>query len=141
MPVRIIAGLLGAGGDGSLVADLIRIAWNVLVTLYVGGLLGALVMGLYWTLTSTLLTMHTGDAFGALGIKDYKNFLRIKLEPGKATIYPIALDKVPGRWGWRWKLKHNEQRPSHHPLIMPQQPLNPRLIEPAIEIIAANVRP
>ncbi len=118
--------------------DLLRIAWNVLVALFFGGLLGGFVMGLYWTLTSTLLNMHTGDAFGALGIKDYKNFLRIKLEPGRATIYPIALDRVPGPKGWRWKLHKDEQRPSHNPQIMPVSPLKPRLIEKAPIIIEAN---
>jgi hypothetical protein len=119
-------------------ADLLRIIWNVLVALFFGGLLGGFVMGLYWTLTSTLFNMHTGDAFGALGIKDYKNFLRIKLEPGRATIYPIALDRVPGPKGWRWKLQKNEQRPSHNPQILPVSPLKPRLIEKAPIVIEAS---
>jgi hypothetical protein len=119
-------------------ADLLRIAWNVLVALFFGGLLGGFVMGLYWTLTSTLFNMHTGDAFGALGIKDYKNFLRIKLEPGRATIYPIALDRVPGPNGWRWKLHKDEQRPSHNPQILPVRPLKPRLIEKTPIVIEAG---
>ncbi len=119
-------------------ADLTRIAWTVLVTLFVGGLLGGFIMGLYWTLTSTLFNMHTGDAFGALGIKDYKNFLRIKLEPDRATIYPIALDRVPGRTGWRWQLAKDEQRPAHNPQILPVRPLRPRLIEKAPIVIDAH---
>ncbi len=118
--------------------DLTRLLWNVLVALFVGGLLGGFVMGLYWTLTSTLFNMHTGDAFGALGIKDYKNFLRIKLEPGRATIYPIALDRVPGRKGWRWQLNKGEQRPSHNPQILPTKPLGPRMIEKTPIVIEAN---
>ncbi len=79
-------------------------------------------MGLYWTLTSTLFNMHTGDAFGALGIKDYKNFLRIKLEPGRATIYPIALDRVPGRKGWRWQLAQRRAAPVAQPADPAGQP-------------------
>lgn len=117
--------------------DVARILWNILIALFVGGLLGGLVMGLYWTLTSTLFNMHTGDAFGALGIKDYKNFLRIKLEPGRATIYPIALDRVPGRKGWRWQLTKGEMRPSHNPQILPSKPLKPRMIEKAPIVIEA----
>lgn len=122
---------------GSVIPDVARILWNVLVTLFLGGLLGGFVMGLYWILTSTLFNMHTGDAFGALGLKDYKNFLRIKLEPDRATIYPIALDTVPGRKGWRWKLNAGETRPAHRPLVLPVEPLRPRLIEKPIKIDVA----
>ena len=121
--------------------DVVRVLWNFGITLLLGGLIGGFVMGLYWTLTSTLFNMHTGDAFGALGIKDYKTFLRIKLEPGRATIYAIALDKVPGRNGWRSDLKPGEIRPSHNPQILPVQRLEPRLIEPPIGIDATKVRP
>jgi hypothetical protein len=124
--------------DGSVYPDVARLLWTVLVSLFLGGLLGGFVMGLYWTLTSTLLNMHTGDAFGALGIKDYKNFLRIKLEPGRATIYPIALDRVPGRKGWRWQLNKGERRPEHNPQILPMNPLKPRLIEKAPIVIEAD---
>jgi hypothetical protein len=120
--------------------DVLRIAWNFLVTLILGGMLGGFIMGVYWTLTSTLFNMHTGDAFGALGLPHYKHFLRIKLEPNRATIYPIALDKVPGRNGWRWKLKSGEVRPPHNPQIMPVRPLEPRLIEPPVVILAETVQ-
>jgi hypothetical protein len=119
--------------------DVVRIAWNFTITLVLGGLLGGFVMGLYWTLTSTLFNMHTGDAFGALGIKNYKHFLRIRLEPDRAVIYPVALDKVPGPSEWRWRLYPGEHRPSHNPLIMPKKPLEPRLIEDPIVIQADKV--
>lgn len=139
-PVKALGTALLGVSDTSIIGDVIRIAWALLLTFFVGGALGAFVMGLYWTLTSTLFNMHTGDAFGALGIKDYKHFLRIKLEPGRATIYPIAIDKVPGRRGWRWGLEKGEVRPSHRPLILPEKPLAPRLIEQPIEILAAKVQ-
>ncbi|MEQ1697553.1 MAG: metallophosphoesterase [Hyphomicrobiaceae bacterium] len=109
--------------------DVIRVSLNFFLTLTIGGVVGGLVMGLYWTLTSTLLNMHTGDAFGALGIKNYKHFLRIKLERDRATIYAIAIDKVPGRRGWRSKLEPGEVRPSHNPQILPVKQLDPFLIE------------
>ena len=119
--------------------DVVRIFWNFFVTLLLGGLVGGFVMGLYWTLTSTLLNMHTGDAFGALGIRHYKSFLRIKLEKDRATIYSIALDHVPGRFGWRSTLEPGETRPSHAPQILPSSPLAPRLIEEPIRIEVAKV--
>jgi hypothetical protein len=119
--------------------DVIRVTWNFTITLLLGGLIGGFVMGLYWTITSTLFNMHTGDAFGALGIKDYKHFLRIRLEPDRAVIYPVALDKVPGPSGWRWKLRPGEKRPAHNPQILPSQPLEPRLIESPIVVDASKV--
>ena len=140
VPVKLLGTSLLGAGVTSVAGDIIRIGWSLLLTFFIGGALGGFVMGLYWTLTSTLLNMHSGDAFGALGIKDYKHFLRIKLEPGRATVYAIALDKVPGRRGWRWQLAKDEVRPSHSPQILPNTPLKPRLIEPPIIIDAAKVR-
>ena len=112
-----------------------------MVTLILGGMLGGFIMGIYWTLMSTLFNMHTGDAFGALGIRDYKHFLRIKLEPNRATIFPVALDRVPGRYGWRGTVKSGVEWPPHSPQIMPKRPLAPRLIEPPIVIRAEAVQP
>jgi hypothetical protein len=120
--------------------DVARISINFGVTLLAGGLLGGFVMGLYWTVMSALFTKHTDDAFGALGLPHYKNFLRIKLEPDRATVYAIGLDRVPGRNGWR-ALKPGEVRPSHSPQILPVEPLKPRLIEPPIVIEASKVQP
>ncbi len=140
VPVKLLGTSLLGTDVSSVSGDLIRIGWSLLLTFFIGGALGGFVMGLYWTLTSTLLNMHSGDAFGALGIKDYKHFLRIKLEPGRATVYAIALDKVPGRRGWRWRLGKDEQRPAHNPLILPKSAMQPRLIEPPIIIDAAKVR-
>lgn len=140
VPVKLLGTSWLGVGVSSVAGDIIRIGWSLGLTFFIGGALGGFVMGLYWTLTSTLLNMHTGDAFGALGIKDYKHFLRIKLEPGRATVYPIAIDKVPGRRGWRWQLDKDEMRPSHWPLILPNKPLKPRLIEPAIIIEASKVQ-
>ena len=94
-------------------------------------------MGLYWTLTSTCFNMHCGDAFGALGIKDYKNFLRMKFEPDQLTIYPIALDRVPGRKDWR--AAQPGEGGTNAAEIVPKAPLTPRLIEDPILIRASAV--
>ena len=40
------------------------------------------------------------DSFSALGIRNYKNFLRMKFEKDKLTIYPLGIDKVPGPDHW-----------------------------------------
>lgn len=136
-----LGSLLSAIAPHSVWPDVIRVGWNFLVTLICGGILGGLVMGLYWTITSTFFNMHNGDAFGALGIRHYKHFLRIKVEPGRLTVFPIAIDRVPGRRGWRWQLADGEARPSHNPQILPAKPLAPHLIEQPITIVADKVQP
>ena len=60
-----------------------------------GALVGGFIFGAYWVLTGLLARMHTGDAFGALGIRDYKNFVRMKFEEQKLTIYPIGVARLP----------------------------------------------
>jgi hypothetical protein len=60
-----------------------------------GALVGGFIFGAYWVLSGLLARMHTGDAFGALGIRDYKNFVRMKFEEKKLTIYPIGVAKLP----------------------------------------------
>lgn len=100
-----------------------------------GGILGGIVWGLYWAITSALFGMHM-DAFSALGIANYKNFLRMSFEPGRLTIYPVGLAKVPGKRGWRAPLA-GEALPSHNPLILPKKPLRPHLIEDPIVIETA----
>jgi hypothetical protein len=102
--------------------------YTVLMVL-IGGFLGAFVFGIYWVVTSLLFGMHQ-DAFSALGIRNYKNFLRMKFEPNKLTIYPIALDKVPGRYGW----EPRDKGAVEGSLINPKKKLKPRLIEGPIVI-------
>ena len=66
-----------------------------LVVIPLGGLVGGFIFGAYWVVMGLLARMHTGDAFGALGIRDYKNFVRMKFEQDKLTIYPIGVPKLP----------------------------------------------
>lgn len=106
-----------------------------LISILIGGLLGAFVFGLYWTLMSVFFAKHSDDAFGAMGLRHYKHFLRMKFEKDKLTIYPIAIDKVPGRRGWM--LPSSPAKPgSHDAQIVPKFDLRPHLIEDPIEIVA-----
>ena len=122
----------------SLTVEIVSVVSILLTTVVVGGLIGGLIVGLYWTLTSTLAKMHANDSFSALGLRDYKHFLRMHFEQDQVTIYPIAIDKVPGRRGWRKPTK-GEAMPGHNPQIIPETPLRPRLIEAPIVIKAAVV--
>jgi hypothetical protein len=114
-----------------LIVKLFGISLYTLLMIIVGGTLGALVFGIYWVVTSLLFGMHQ-DSFSALSVKNYKNFLRMKFEPNRLTIYPIALDKVPGRRGW--KERSPQEAKQNGPLIKPKSELKPRLIETPIVI-------
>ena len=112
------------------------------VVILIGGLIGGFIFGCYWVITSVLFGMHP-DAFSALAIKDYKNFLRMKFEKDKLTIYPIALDRVPGPNEWRpWRRKdYKDPNLKHRPLLIPKRAMKPRLIEGPIEIVRASQPP
>jgi len=56
--------------------------------------------------------------------------LRMRFERDKLTIYPICLDSVPDRGGWRWR---KQPKPGQS-LVEPTSPLRPRLIEGPIVI-------
>jgi hypothetical protein len=110
-------------------------------SILIGGMIGAFIFGCYWVITSVLFNMHQ-DAFSALAIRDYKNFLRMKFQKDKLTIYPIALDRVPGPREWRaWDPKRypEDAKLDHKPLLVPRRTMKPRLIEPPIEIVRGDV--
>ncbi len=139
LPVVLSGGLFSGVGDevAAVLREASMLVTYAVVSILIGGFVGASIMGLYWTVTSTFLNMHCGDAFGALMIKDYKHFLRLCFERDRVTIYPIAVDKVPGRKGWR--VPTQEERATTPSQIVPRQPLNPHLIEAPIVIRAEDI--
>ena len=105
----------------------------------IGGLLGGLIFGFYLWFNYRWLRSHWNDTFSALAIDDYKNFLRMKFEPTKLTIYPIGLDKVARRrtlWNfWRrvnWRFAGG--KPGKGTMVIPNGSIKPHLIEGPIVI-------
>jgi hypothetical protein len=117
------------------VRQLVGFVMYPLEIIFIGGLVGGFVWGLYWVLTGLFLRMHSEDAFAALRIKHYKNFLRFKFEPDKLTIYPIGVDKVPGKRFWTSR-EGARSVPSSNPRLIAPQEIPVRLIEPPIVIYA-----
>jgi hypothetical protein len=77
-----------------------RTATYRLVGLLAGGyVLGSFIMGIYLLLSLNLLRHHQNEAFSALRIKNFKNFLRIRIRAdGALEIFPIGvphLNKPP----------------------------------------------
>jgi hypothetical protein len=103
-----------------------------------GTLIGGMIFGVSLQLGSGFADIAHNDAFSAMRLDSYRHFLRIKIEGSKLTIFPIGLDSVPHRSGWR-KASDTEiaQRKS---IVQPMQPLRPRLIEDPIIIDADRVR-
>jgi hypothetical protein len=102
----------------------------------IGGTLGGLIFGLYLMLAYVVGRINCDWIFSSQRIADYRCFLRMRFEPDKLTIYPIRLDSVPARSGWRWK-RNPGPRESR---VEPTSPLKPRLIEGPIVIRPDEVR-
>lgn len=70
------------------------------VLIFIGGwIIGSCILGIYLFLSLNVFGRHSNEAFSSLAIQDWKNFLRIKIEPtGEVTIYPIGVRKVPRKW-------------------------------------------
>jgi hypothetical protein len=125
--------------SNSNVRELLRaIVIFPLEMVFIGGIFAGLVWGAYLTI-SCLLGLHCDQAFASMGIPDFKNFLRMKVEPNKLTIFPIGLRRTPRRWGWR-KAKDRGFGDASGPAIVPTRPLRPSLIEGPIEIRVGDLK-
>jgi len=104
----------------------------------IGGFAGGFLWGMYWVLSGLLGRMHCEDAFAALRITGYKNFLRMKFEPNRVTIYPIGIDKIPPRHIWRNR-RTNDDNISNSQLVA-GAPIVHHLIEAPVVIDVADVK-
>jgi hypothetical protein len=100
-----------------------------------GALVGGSLWGLYWVVTGVIARMHSGEAFAALRIQNYKNFLRLKFEPDKVTIYPLGIDRVPGPDHWLNAPRGRDNPMPHNPKLIAAKPIDVRLIENPIVIM------
>ena len=96
----------------------------------VGGFVAGFIWGFYLFVCCAFGRRHTNDAFSALRLQNYKNFLRMKLEPDRLTIFPIGLRRVPTRVGWTLDKGR----------YVPRIPFSPELIDGPIVIDAADPR-
>ena len=94
-----------------------------------GWLAGSFLTGLYLLVSLNVFGRHSEEAFSALRIQDYKNFLRLHVAAdGTLTIYPIKLPRVPRRW----RTARPEDSARTPARLVPDEPLEPALIEPPI---------
>jgi hypothetical protein len=98
---------------------------------FVGGcIVGPLIMGAYLFISLNVFGRHSNEAFSSLANEDFKNFVRMKIDPdGSLTIFPIGIRRVPRRW---------KERPAtgQGPLLIPDdnRATEPELIETPITV-------
>jgi hypothetical protein len=69
------------------------------VTFVIGGPVGTFILGIYLFVSIRVFGRHGNEAFSSLRIQDFKQWLRLRIDPaGGLTIYAIAIDRVPRRW-------------------------------------------
>jgi hypothetical protein len=103
-----------------------------------GALFGGSLWGLYWVLTGIIARMHSEEAFAALRMKNYKNFLRMKFEKDKLTIYPLGIDKIPASDHWMNAPRGKANPLPHNPKLIALRPIDVRLIETPIVIVCSE---
>ena len=113
---------------------IVRTAAYMLQMIFGGGIVAGFVWGLYLFTSCAFGKRHTNDAFSAMRYPDYKNFLRFKLEPNTATIYPIGIRRTPTRLEWQQGSGRDEGK------LVPLIKLAPELIDGPIVIDANEVR-
>ena len=86
----------GRGVDFTSIRQILLTA----LLIFIGGwIIGSIIMGLYLIISISIFGRHGNEAFSALGISDYKNFIRLKIDKdGNLTIYPIGIRRVPRNW-------------------------------------------
>jgi hypothetical protein len=100
--------------------------------IFLGGfLVGPFIMGIYLALgVNSRFGAHSNEAFISLAVPDWKNFLRLRIDPeGQLTVYPVGLERVPRQW------KPTNAGP-YAPAYEPDDPqaTAPTLIEPPVRV-------
>jgi hypothetical protein len=101
--------------------------WSFMVYFLPAGLASTWLVGLYLVVANRL-GVNANELFAGLSIIDQKCFLRIRIGPDGATVYPIGLD----RSGRQWVADPGGGEVDSW--IKPVDPLRPRLIEPGFKV-------
>jgi hypothetical protein len=93
--------LAAAQASGGLVLQLTQLllvsSW-LLVSAALAGMASATVFGVYLWYAGRYLPEQLNDAFSAIGIQDFKNFIRFHIDRDGVTAYPMGVRRVPRTW-------------------------------------------
>lgn len=94
-----------------------------LLTFLAGGVAGSFIIGCYLLVSLQVFGRHSEQAFSSLHIEDYKQWLRLHIDPaGALSIYALGIERVPRRW---------REGGAGEALVVPDDPAatSPQLIE------------
>lgn len=61
--------------------------------------MGGVMMGAYLFVSVQMFGRHSNEAFSSLRIRDYKHWLRLRIDDqGELSIFCIGMDRVARRW-------------------------------------------
>lgn len=105
-------------------------ALSFLTSLWLLGGFGAVLGLALYLWCCNIAGFHANEAYGALGVADFKHFLRLHIDAGgNLTLYAIGVNKVPRRW----RLRPHGGLDS--PWFDPGGPRDsPHLVEPPVRI-------
>lgn len=99
-----------------------------LIIFVLGWIVGSIVMGVYLLVSLNFFKRHQNEAFSAIASPDWKNFLKLRIDPnGGLTIFPIGIRRVARKW------KRSSGVGATYESNDPRATL-PELIEPPISI-------
>jgi hypothetical protein len=89
-----------------------------------GGVVGALIFGVYFTLLNAGFGQLTNNASGAMAVEDYKGFLRCSLTANGLVVRMLVCDTVPRAWS-----AAPPDAPATEPSYRPQSPASWRVVD------------
>jgi hypothetical protein len=134
--VHFLAHISLAAAIAAIAALLSGSGWLAVPVFVIAGLVGyfggGLIFGEYLIRSHRHSPKHANEVLACQGIPDYKNFLRLRLDPEGLTIYPIGVRRVPREWAA--DPDADPQKPWLRPV---DRPLEAELIEPPIHVSAS----
>ena len=138
--VHVLACLMIMWVARSLCVNSLHLAHDQIPQLLLTGLIvaafgwvaGSFIVGGYLLISLNLLGEHSNEAFSSLRIADYKNFLRMKIDPeGRLSIYPIGVERVPRKWR---DVAEGDRSVGFPSAVVPVEAPRPILIEGPINV-------
>jgi hypothetical protein len=111
-------------------------ALALLVIVPIGAHIAAYIFGLNLYLTCRYFARNNNDAFSAMKLDSHRHFIRMHIESDTLTLYPIGIDRVPGRSQWRMNPKRERGAPES--VFIADPPLAYRFIEEPVVIRGAE---
>jgi hypothetical protein len=118
------------------------LGWLIYLSLFaftLGRWVAGHIFGWSLLITCRYFSLNHNDAFSAMKLDSHRHFVRLRIHGDTVTVFPVKVEKVPDRDGWRYNPENErDQCPS---VFSPASDMRPQLIEQPIEIHVAYTRP